>query len=253
PIDTPVDEISIQAFITQMGYQLVYEPKAIVYNRGPGTVSDFIKQRRRIYSGHLRIQQQQAYSASTMSVPRVFKALLESKPFTSPRATAYTIGAVGLEGAARVLGMYDQIANRQHYLWQISTTTKLKLTEVASATTLQSVLAFHIDDFHQYEIELGSRGVQQALQQVTALMRRRIGAEGSIEQREHGMIIVTAQIDRDTADHLANALIADIGASPLRLGGRLDGISLQVSCGIITFPQQGAALATSVVAPATPV
>lgn len=252
PIDTPVDEISIQAFITQMGYKLVYEPQAIVYNRGPSTVSDFIKQRRRIYSGHLRIQQQQAYSASTMSVSRVLKVLMESKPFTTPRSTAYTLGAVGLEGVARALGAYDNLTNRQHYLWQISSTTKLKITEVANTPTLQSVLAFHIDGFHEYELELGNRGVQHLLQQVIELMRRHLGAEGSIAQGDHGTIIVTAQLDREAANQLASALITDIASNPLRVGGRTDGLSLRVSCGIITFLQEGTALATSVVAPATP-
>src|SRR5262249_26250976 len=32
PSDTAVDEISIQALVTGLGYQLVYEPQAIVYN-----------------------------------------------------------------------------------------------------------------------------------------------------------------------------------------------------------------------------
>src|SRR6266545_604833 len=35
PLDTAVDELSIQALITQLGYELVYEPEAVVYNRGP--------------------------------------------------------------------------------------------------------------------------------------------------------------------------------------------------------------------------
>jgi hypothetical protein len=40
PLDTAVDEISIQAIVTQLGYRLVYEPQAIVFNRGPSTVRD---------------------------------------------------------------------------------------------------------------------------------------------------------------------------------------------------------------------
>ena len=71
PLDTAVDEISIQALITQLGYRVVYEPDAIVFNRGPSTVSDFLRQRRRIYAGHLRVRHQQGYAASTMSVRRV--------------------------------------------------------------------------------------------------------------------------------------------------------------------------------------
>jgi cellulose synthase/poly-beta-1,6-N-acetylglucosamine synthase-like glycosyltransferase len=76
PLDTAVDEISIQALVTQLGYRLVYEPQAVVYNRGPTTVPDFLRQRRRIYAGHLSVRERQGYEASTMSVWRVAKALL---------------------------------------------------------------------------------------------------------------------------------------------------------------------------------
>jgi biofilm PGA synthesis N-glycosyltransferase PgaC len=67
PTDTAVDEISIQALVEQFGYRLVYEPEAIAYNRGPTTVGDFLRQRRRIYAGHLRVAEQQGYAAPTMS------------------------------------------------------------------------------------------------------------------------------------------------------------------------------------------
>ena len=52
PTNSAVDEISIQALISQLGYQLIYEPECVVYNKGPVTVRDFLKQRRRIYAGH---------------------------------------------------------------------------------------------------------------------------------------------------------------------------------------------------------
>src|SRR5260370_25605547 len=38
PLDTAVVELSVQALITQLGFRLVYEPRAVVYNRGPATV-----------------------------------------------------------------------------------------------------------------------------------------------------------------------------------------------------------------------
>jgi cellulose synthase/poly-beta-1,6-N-acetylglucosamine synthase-like glycosyltransferase len=60
PLDSAVDEISIQAVITQLGYRLVYEPGAIIYNRGPATVRDFLRQRRRIYCGIVAFSQTQA-------------------------------------------------------------------------------------------------------------------------------------------------------------------------------------------------
>ncbi len=90
PLDTAVDELSIQALVTQLGYRLVYEPRAVVYNRGPATVADFLRQRRRIYAGHLRIRDQQAYSAPTMSAWRAGRALLGSTFVTTPQGALWT-------------------------------------------------------------------------------------------------------------------------------------------------------------------
>src|SRR3954469_24635341 len=109
PTDTAVDEISIQALVEQLGYRLVYEPQAIVYNRGPTTGRDFLRQRRRIYAGHLRVADQQGYAAPTMESSRVARALLGSGAFVSPRALMWSVGTVGLEAAARGLGHYDVV------------------------------------------------------------------------------------------------------------------------------------------------
>ena len=97
PLDTAVDELSIQALVTQLGYTLVYEPEAVVYNRGPTTVRDFLRQRRRIYAGHLRIREQQRYSASTMSSWRVAHAFYGSGSCATPAAMAWSIGTVALD------------------------------------------------------------------------------------------------------------------------------------------------------------
>ena len=59
PSASVVDEISIQALISQLDYKLLYEPDCIVDNTGPLTVRDFLKQRRRIYADHLRVRDQQ--------------------------------------------------------------------------------------------------------------------------------------------------------------------------------------------------
>src|SRR5213078_812963 len=54
PTNSAVDEISVQARISQLGYKLIYEPACVVYNKGPLTLHDFLKQRRRIHAGHLQ-------------------------------------------------------------------------------------------------------------------------------------------------------------------------------------------------------
>jgi biofilm PGA synthesis N-glycosyltransferase PgaC len=121
PTDTAVDEISIEAAITELGYRLVYEPRAVVYNKGPMTVGDFLRQRRRIAAGHHEIAKMDGYFASTMSVSRIVGIGL--------RSGMWTLGAVALEGAARGLGYYDFRRHRQHHIWDTATSTKTSLAK----------------------------------------------------------------------------------------------------------------------------
>jgi glycosyltransferase involved in cell wall biosynthesis len=248
PRDTPVDEISIQALISQLGYRLVYEPRAIVYNRGPTTVSDYLRQRRRINSGHLRILQQQRYAAPTMNSTRVARALLTEHPFATPRTALWTVGTVGLEAMARWLGAYDNLRRRPHYLWQMAMTTKGQIAGELNAYSHQSVLVFHIVDYHDYELELGVRGAQALTQQITPLLRQSLGPQAIVNPERNGAIIALAPIDQAEAEQSASRVIETVQSTPLHVNGRHGGVSVRLACGIIAFLQAGATCATSVLA-----
>jgi hypothetical protein len=61
-------------------------------------------------------------------VRRIGRALLALHPFMSPRAACWTLGAVGLEALARVLGHYDYRRNRSHHVWEmVASTTPAEL------------------------------------------------------------------------------------------------------------------------------
>jgi hypothetical protein len=233
PPDSAVDEISLQALITQLGYRLVYEPRAIVYNRGPATVRDFLRQRRRIYAGHLRVRRQQAYAASTMSLGRVGRALLALHPFTSPRAACWTLCAVGLEALARVLGHYDYWRNRPHHVWEMVATTKPRIA--AATQSRQSVLVFRILDLHQRELELGTHAVALLTQQITHHMRHAVRSDALVAIKGSGTIIALLPADREDAERTAQQLIQAIEATPLRVGGHRDGVAVKLACDIIAF------------------
>ena len=47
PPDVAMDEAFVEALVIKRGMQVRYAPDAVVYNMGPETVSDFVKQRRR--------------------------------------------------------------------------------------------------------------------------------------------------------------------------------------------------------------
>jgi Glycosyl transferase family group 2 len=242
PLDTAVDEMSMQALITQLGYRLVYEPHAIVYNRGPATVRDFLRQRRRIYAGHLRIRQQQGYAASTMSAARVGRALLALHPFTSPCAACWTLGAVGLEALARGLGHYDYRRHRPHHVWEMVASTKPRIA--AATQSRLSVLVFRIVDVQQRELELGTRAVALVTQQITHHLRRALGSDAVVAVKRSGTIIALLPADREEAEQTAQQFIQALETTPLRVGGHRDAVAVKLACGIIAFSQtQALALA----------
>lgn len=123
PQHTAVDEASIEPLIRGQGFQVRYVPQAVVYNKGPDTAEDFLRQRRRIYAGHLELQRDLGYSVSTMSGMTILGLLLRNLSW-HPRAFAWTWGVVALEVYGRFLGWRDFKRQKDHSVWEIASTTK---------------------------------------------------------------------------------------------------------------------------------
>ncbi len=121
---TAADEEYIAMSIKNKGFDSCYAENAIVYNKGPANVRDFIKQRRRIYAGHLELKNCKNYNTITMKWPLVIKKLFKVlKP--RPLFMFWTIGAIILEAYSRFLGVYDfYIKKEKHYIWAIAESTK---------------------------------------------------------------------------------------------------------------------------------
>jgi biofilm PGA synthesis N-glycosyltransferase PgaC len=127
PEDTPVDEASIEPLIIGQGYKLRYIADAKVYNHGPTTIADFLKQRRRIYTGHLYLQGLVGYRVATMSPPKLATVFLQRMFADLPHLPQY-IAAAFLEVYGRVLGWYDwKIRKARPYIWSIAETTKVRI------------------------------------------------------------------------------------------------------------------------------
>jgi hypothetical protein len=249
PLDTAVDEISIQALVTQLGYRLVYEPEAVVYNRGPATVGDFLRQRRRIHAGHLRVRDQQAYSASTMSARRVLQALAGTGSFTTPRASVWSLGTVGLEAAARGLGHYDVLRRRQQHVWAVSATTKLHIAEEANAQGQQNVLVLHVVNFHRQQLELGVHSSRQLMRRVVDHIKRALGSKAIVSIQRSGTIVALLPGDREAAERKAQELVEHFETTPISLNGHGGTALVTLACGVIAFPQAGPPLARSIPIP----
>ena len=123
PPHTAVDEASVEPLVRGQGYGVRYVPEAIVYNKGPETIDDFLRQRRRIYAGHLEMQAQLGYSVSTMSGTKIAGHLLRHLDWR-PRPFFWTWRVVALEMWGRYLGRRDFKARRSHTVWEIAATTK---------------------------------------------------------------------------------------------------------------------------------
>ena len=123
PYDTVVDEASVEPVIRGQGYAVRYVPAAVVHNKGPDTVRDFLSQRRRIYTGHMAVRSTLGYSVSTMNGWKVLR-LVVSKLDWHPRAFLWTWGVAGLEAYGRLLGRRDYKTRRSHVVWEMAKTTK---------------------------------------------------------------------------------------------------------------------------------
>lgn len=134
PFNSAVDEATIEAMVRQQGYTVVYAPTACIHNKGPETIGDFVKQRRRIFAGHLHLKKTTGYEVSSLSSLRVLRLVLEDVRLR-PRSVMWTLGASLLEGYARLLGCYDfYFKKNNHFIWDISPSTK-ELVHGRNSTT----------------------------------------------------------------------------------------------------------------------
>jgi biofilm PGA synthesis N-glycosyltransferase PgaC len=124
PKESAVDEASIEAIVVQRGYALKYVPEAVVYNKGASNVGDFLKQRRRIYAGHLWLSREQSYEVATKNVGGILDVLFEDLEWR-PRAVLWTLGGVFLEMMGRLLGVIDfYVLKKNPYTWEVAESTK---------------------------------------------------------------------------------------------------------------------------------
>ena len=124
PADSAVDEASIEALVLAKHLSLRYIPEAIIYNKGPENISDFIKQRRRIQNGHLWLKSHQAYKVASQNQGTLLK-VLSAELQDSPADIGKLILVVALEIYCRLLGSWDyHIRGRNPFTWEIARSTK---------------------------------------------------------------------------------------------------------------------------------
>jgi biofilm PGA synthesis N-glycosyltransferase PgaC len=124
PPDVAMDEAFVEALVIRRGLQVRYAPDAVVFNMGPETVRDFVKQRRRNYAGHLHLKAKYGYEVSSLGLPRLARLAFD-EILGALRLIWILVVLAVLEGYSRMLGWWDyRVHKRTHVVWDIAWTTK---------------------------------------------------------------------------------------------------------------------------------
>ncbi len=123
PKESPVDEASLEAAILESGHVLRYVPDAIIHNRGPDSLREWLSQRRRIAYGHAWLRQHSGHTVSTGGHSSVFR-LLAGHVARRPDYLPAAVALMGFEALARLLAKKDFAQGKQHTIWDIATSTK---------------------------------------------------------------------------------------------------------------------------------
>jgi poly-beta-1,6-N-acetyl-D-glucosamine synthase len=244
PTNSAVDEISIQALISQLGYKLEYRPDCVVYNKGPLTVRDFLKQRRRIYAGHLKVRAQQNYEASTMKIGPIVQQVIATRDFTmsSPKQALWTLGTVAMEGYARLQGYYDFRRNRDHHIWQMVDTTKdleagqHKVRRICNA---QSVIVFRVilDGAEGSDVnrEREDREATEAARKLLPTLRAKIRKEDKLSVNGPGIMTAVIRAEQTGAEIVAQRIKKLVEEATVRVGLRNREVKATVAYSFLTF------------------
>ncbi|MCB0094823.1 MAG: glycosyltransferase [Caldilineaceae bacterium] len=124
PPDIAMDEAFVEALVIKNGLSVQYAPDAVVYNTGPTTIPDFVRQRRRNHAGHLYLKHKYGYAVSSIQNRRVARIAFNEVWGVVRLLWVLFLLAV-LEAWSRVLGWYDFAVKRdRHVIWNMAWTQK---------------------------------------------------------------------------------------------------------------------------------
>jgi cellulose synthase/poly-beta-1,6-N-acetylglucosamine synthase-like glycosyltransferase len=126
PTNLATDEPYIEMLIRREGYEVAYSPDAIVYVRGPENISEIVKHRRRIWTGHLQIKRMEGFVVSTSDFGQILPMMVKS--FRSNLRSLHVLSLfVALEIYAYLLARNDIRKDRIPFVWETLRSTKTAL------------------------------------------------------------------------------------------------------------------------------
>lgn len=124
PKGTNTDEDWIRMEIERRGYKVVYVPEAIVYNKGPETIKEFLNQRIRVNIGEIYMKKRFNFTVPTWNLSYLMPAFLSfCKEYKSH--IDKVAAAIALEAIARTYATVHVALNRpDKHIWEMAESTK---------------------------------------------------------------------------------------------------------------------------------
>jgi poly-beta-1,6-N-acetyl-D-glucosamine synthase len=123
PEEIATDEPYIELVIRQQGYRIAYLPEAVVRIRCPTNLSDLLKQRKRIWIGHMQLKQATGFDVSTSSFKNILYAL--------PDLTTSEVFFAFLGGVLEVIAHSQAKLSKNKkipYMWEPIKSTKISIS-----------------------------------------------------------------------------------------------------------------------------
>jgi len=120
PENIATDEPYIELFIRKQGYEVSYVPEAVVHIRCPTSMLDLLKQRIRIWTGHLQIQKRTGFAVSTSNFKNALWTVSTLKLCDVP----YVLLGALLEGLAYLVARLNFSVGKVPYAWEPIKSTK---------------------------------------------------------------------------------------------------------------------------------
>lgn len=202
---TLVDEATMEHTILTEGLQLRYVPTAIVRNRGPETLREFLAQRTRIYRGHLALASATGYRVSSMDASAAARAAW--RLWRRGRAPHYMLVTMALEVTARAHARLARITARRQ-------TNGIWLPIVSSKRVLAPghVLRSHHDNMqrlHLQPVVSGPRAWTRDRRAVVSRIRQLVRVDDQVRVAR-GQVMITLRGDEDGARILSGRLRTEV-------------------------------------------
>jgi len=123
---TSGDEDTLKMELEKKGYKSIYAPEAKVYNRGPETIRDFVKQRTRVNIGERSLKMEHGFEVPTWDMKMLYPAFINAIKDMGFSPIKLSI-ATGAEIYSRVKAyLHVKFGKGDIHIWeQIKTTKKL--------------------------------------------------------------------------------------------------------------------------------